>query len=78
MPLMNDGIIRFRVQKDITPEFEEKLDRMLSNSVAIGANAWAPSFGALLPNSREDSTGNVNIQNESIGSYDDKSALPNL
>ena len=66
------------MQKGITPEFEEKLDRMLSNSVATGANAWAPSFGALLPNSREESTGNVNIQNESIGSDDEESAPPNL
>nr|XP_028952690.1 uncharacterized protein LOC103431050 [Malus domestica] len=49
---------KFR-KKGISPEMEDKLDRMFSNTVATGEHAWAPSSGVLPPDTRDESIGQV-------------------
>ena len=46
-------------KKGISPEMEDKLDRMFSNTVATGEHAWAPSSGVLPPDTRDESIGQV-------------------
>ncbi|KAM2066135.1 hypothetical protein TB1_041946 [Malus domestica] len=48
----------------ISPEMEEKLDRMFSNTVATGEHAWAPSSGVLPPETREESIGQIDLDDE--------------
>ncbi|XP_048432339.1 uncharacterized protein LOC125473499 [Pyrus x bretschneideri] len=43
---------------------EEKLDRMFSNTVATGEHAWAPSSGVLPPETREESIGQIDLDDE--------------
>ena len=43
---------------------EDKLNRMFSNTVATGEHAWAPSSGVLLPETREESIGQINSDDE--------------
>ncbi|TQD85466.1 hypothetical protein C1H46_028989 [Malus baccata] len=43
---------------------EDKLDRMFSNTVAIGEHAWAPSSGVLPPKTREESIGQIDLDDE--------------
>ncbi|KAB2606059.1 hypothetical protein D8674_005776 [Pyrus ussuriensis x Pyrus communis] len=51
-------------KKGISPEMEEKLDRMFSNTVATGEHAWAPSSGVLPPETREESIGQIDLDDE--------------
>ncbi|CAN6711241.1 unnamed protein product [Malus baccata var. baccata] len=51
-------------KKGISPEMEDKLDRMFSTTVAIGEHAWAPSFGVLPPESREEFVGQIDSYDE--------------
>ncbi|KAB2630890.1 hypothetical protein D8674_008409 [Pyrus ussuriensis x Pyrus communis] len=39
-------------KKGISPEMEDKLDRMFSNTIVTGEHAWAPSSGVLPPETR--------------------------
>ncbi|XP_048429081.1 L10-interacting MYB domain-containing protein-like [Pyrus x bretschneideri] len=52
-------------KKSISPEIEDKLDRMFSNTVATGEHAWAPSFG-VLPETRKESIRQIdsNVEDE--------------
>ncbi|KAB2632315.1 hypothetical protein D8674_028562 [Pyrus ussuriensis x Pyrus communis] len=43
----------------ISLEMEDKLDRMFSNTVAIGEHAWAPLSRLLPPETREESIGQI-------------------
>ncbi|CAN6712988.1 unnamed protein product [Malus baccata var. baccata] len=51
-------------KKGISPEMEDKLDRMFSNTVATGEHAWAPSSGVLPPESRDESIGQIDLDDE--------------
>ncbi|XP_048424648.1 uncharacterized protein LOC125470147 [Pyrus x bretschneideri] len=51
-------------KKGISPKMEEKLDRMFSNTVAIGEHVWAPSSGVLPPETREESKGHIDLDDE--------------
>ncbi|KAB2634717.1 hypothetical protein D8674_038165 [Pyrus ussuriensis x Pyrus communis] len=51
-------------KKGISPEMEEKLDRMFSNTVAIGEHVWAPSSGVLPSETREESKGQIDLDDE--------------
>ncbi|XP_070672332.1 uncharacterized protein [Malus domestica] len=54
---------KFR-KNGISPEMEDKLDRMFSNTVATGEHAWAPSSGVLPPDTRDESIGQVDSDDE--------------
>nr|XP_028952420.1 L10-interacting MYB domain-containing protein-like [Malus domestica] len=54
---------KFR-KKGISPEMEDKLDRMFSNTVATGEHAWAPSSGVLPPDTKDESIGQVDSDDE--------------
>ncbi|KAB2610858.1 hypothetical protein D8674_018890 [Pyrus ussuriensis x Pyrus communis] len=51
-------------KKGISPEMEDKLDRMFSSTVATGEHVWAPSSGVLPPESREESGGQIDSYDE--------------
>nr|XP_028965037.1 L10-interacting MYB domain-containing protein-like [Malus domestica] len=51
-------------KKGISPEMEDKLDGMFSNTVATGEHAWAPSSGVLPPDTRDESIGQVDSDDE--------------
>ncbi|CAN6695255.1 unnamed protein product [Malus baccata var. baccata] len=61
--LINKEYGKFR-KKGISPEMEDKLDRMFSNTVATGEHAWAPSSGVLPPDTRDESIGQVDSDDE--------------
>ncbi|XP_050133118.1 uncharacterized protein LOC126609170 [Malus sylvestris] len=54
---------KFR-KKGISPKMEDKLDRMFLNTVATGEHAWAPSSGVLPPDTRDESIGQVDSDDE--------------
>ncbi|KAB2600368.1 hypothetical protein D8674_010639 [Pyrus ussuriensis x Pyrus communis] len=51
-------------KKGISPEMEDKLDRMFLSTIATGEHAWAPSSGVLPPESREESVGQIDSYDE--------------
>ncbi|CAN6688248.1 unnamed protein product [Malus baccata var. baccata] len=51
-------------KKSISPEIEDKLDGMFSNTVATGEHAWAPSSGVLPPDTRDESIRQVDSDDE--------------
>ncbi|KAB2622332.1 hypothetical protein D8674_024514 [Pyrus ussuriensis x Pyrus communis] len=51
-------------KKGVSPKMEENLDRMFSNTVATGEHAWAPSSGVLPPETREESIGQIDLDDE--------------
>ncbi|KAB2634836.1 hypothetical protein D8674_038034 [Pyrus ussuriensis x Pyrus communis] len=51
-------------KKGISPEMEDKLDRMFLSTIATGEHAWAPSSGVLPPESREESVGQIDSYEE--------------
>nr|XP_008370895.2 uncharacterized protein LOC103434337 [Malus domestica] len=51
-------------KKGISPEMEDELDRMFSNTVATGEHAWAPSSGVLPLDTRNESIGQINSDDE--------------
>ncbi|XP_050150055.1 uncharacterized protein LOC126625019 isoform X1 [Malus sylvestris] len=51
-------------KKCISLEMEDKLVMMFSNIVATGGHAWAPSSGVLPPETREESIGQIDSNDE--------------
>ncbi|KAB2635362.1 hypothetical protein D8674_025896 [Pyrus ussuriensis x Pyrus communis] len=51
-------------KKGISPEMEDKLDRMFLSTIATGEHARAPSSGVLPPKSREEFVGQIESYDE--------------